>query len=83
MNDFTKQLKDNLGKKSTPLSGQEQDALWDSIATQLDVSGQEQDALWESIANQLDADDLKANHMKSRRRIAGYTSVAIIVAYLG
>ena len=83
MNDFTKQLKDNLGKKSTPLSGQEQDALWDSIATQLDVSGQEQDALWESIANQLDADDLKANHMKSRRRIAGYTSVAIIVAFLG
>ena len=59
MNDFTKQLKDNLGKKPTPLSGQEQDALWDSIATQLDVSGQEQDALWESIANQLDADDLK------------------------
>jgi hypothetical protein len=83
MNDFTKQLKDNLEKKSTPLSGQEQDALWDSIATQLDVSGQEQDALWESIANQLDADDLKANHMKTRRRIAGYTSVAIIVAYLG
>ena len=83
MNDFTKQLKDNLGKKSTPLSGPEQDALWDSIATQLDVSGQEQDALWESIANQLDADDLKANHMKSRRRIAGYTSVAIIVAFLG
>ena len=81
MNDFTKQLKDKLGKKPTPLSGQEQDALWDSIATQLDVS--EQDALWESIANQLDADDLKANHMKSRRRIAGYTSVAIIVAFLG
>ena len=83
MNDFTKQLKDKLGKKPTPLSGQEQDALWDSIATQLDVSGQEQDALWESIANQLYADDLKANHMKSRRRIAGYTSVAIIVAFLG
>ena len=51
MNDFTKQLKDKLEKKPTPLSGKEQDALWDSIATQLDVS--EQDALWESIANQL------------------------------
>jgi hypothetical protein len=81
MNDFIKQLQDNLGKKPTPLSGQEQDALWDSIATQLDVS--EQDALWDSIATQLDAADLKANHMRSRRRIAGYTSVAVIVAFFG
>ena len=83
MNDFIKQLQDNLGKKPTPLSGQEQDALWDSIATQLDVSAQEQDALWDSIAMQLDADDLKVNRMWSRRRIAGYTSVAVIVAFLG
>ena len=83
MNDFIKQLQDNLGKKPTPLSGQEQDALWGSIATQLDVSAQEQDALWESIAIQLDADDLKVNRMWSRRRIAGYTSLAVIVAFLG
>ena len=83
MNDFIKQLQDNLGKKPTPLSGQEQDALWGSIATQLDVSAQEQDALWESIAMQLDADDLKVNRMWSRRRIAGYTSLAVIVAFLG
>lgn len=83
MNDFIKQLQDNLGKKPTPISGQEQGALWGSIATQLDVSAQEQDALWESIAMQLDADDLKVNRMWSRRRIAGYTSVAVIVAFLG
>lgn len=83
MNDFIKQLQDNLGKKPTHLSGQEQDALWGSIATQLDVSAQEQDALWESIAMQLDADDLKVNRMWSRRRIAGYTSLAVIVAFLG
>ena len=83
MNDFIKQLQDNLGKKPTPLSGQEQDALWGSIAKQLDVSAQEQDALWDSIAMQLDADDLKVNRMWSRRRIAGYTSLAVIVAFLG
>ena len=83
MNDFIKQLQDNLGKKPTPLSGQEQDALWGSIATKLDISAQEQDALWDSIAMQLDADDLKVNRMWSRRRIAGYTSVAVIVAFLG
>ena len=64
MNDFEKQFQDNLGKKPRPLSGQEQDALWDSIATQLD------------------ADDLKANHMRSRRRIAGYTAVAVVFAAL-
>ena len=83
MNDFIKQLQDNLGKKPTPLSGQEQDALWGSIATKLDISAQEQDALWDSIAMQLDADDLKVNRMWSRRRIAGITSVAVIVAFLG
>ena len=83
MNDFIKQLQDNLGKKAIPLSGQEQDALWGSIATQLDVSAQEGDALWDSIAMELDADDLKVNRMWSRRRIAGYTSVAVIVAFLG
>ena len=65
MNDFEKQFQDKLGQEHNPLSGQEQDTLWNSIASELD------------------ADDLKANHMRSRRRTAGYIAAAGIVAALG
>jgi hypothetical protein len=64
MNDFDKQFQDKLGQKQSPLSGQEHDALWDSISTQLD------------------ADDIKTKHKRSRRRIAGYAVLAVIVASL-
>ena len=65
MNDFEKQFQDKLGQELKPLSGQEQDSLWDSIASELD------------------ADDLKANHLRTRRRIAGYIAAAGILAALG
>jgi len=65
MNDFEKQFQDKLGQEHNPLSGQEQDTLWNSIASELD------------------ADDLKANHMRSRRRTAVYIAAAGIVTALG
>ncbi|MDA8606280.1 hypothetical protein N9L13_04535 [Flavobacteriales bacterium] len=65
MNDFEKQFQDKLGQEHNPLSGQERDVLWDSIASQLD------------------ADDLRTNHMRLRRRIAGSIAAAGILAALG
>ncbi|MDG2208554.1 MAG: hypothetical protein P8K81_01040 [Flavobacteriales bacterium] len=65
MNDFEKQFQGKLGQEHNPLSGQEQDVLWDSIASQLD------------------ADDLRTNHMRLRRRIAGSIAAAGILAALG
>ena len=65
MNDFEKQFQDKLGQEHKPLSGQEQDVLWDSIASELDT------------------DDLKANHMRLRRRIAGSIAAAGILAAVG
>ena len=65
MNDFEKQFQDKLGQEHNSLSGQEQDVLWDSIASQLD------------------ADDLRTNHMRLRRRIAGSIAAAGILAALG
>jgi hypothetical protein len=62
MNDFEKQFQDKLGQEHNPLSNQEQDVLWDSIASQLD------------------ADDLRTNHMRLRRRIAGSIAAAGILA---
>ena len=43
MNDFEKQFQDKLGQEHSPLSGQEQDVLWDSIATQLDADASAND----------------------------------------
>ena len=37
MNDFEKQFQDKLGQEHNPLSNQEQDVLWDSIASELDA----------------------------------------------
>jgi hypothetical protein len=58
MNDFEKQFQEQLRQQHKSLSGQEQDSLWDSIASELD------------------ADDLKANHLRTRRRIAVYIAAA-------
>jgi hypothetical protein len=43
MNDLEKRVQDKLGKKPMALSGQEQDALWESIATQLDADARAND----------------------------------------
>ena len=43
MNEFEKQFQDKLGQEHSPLSGQEQDVLWDSIATQLDADASAND----------------------------------------
>lgn len=43
MNDFEKQFQDKLGQERSPLSGQEQDVLWDSIASQLDADASAND----------------------------------------
>jgi hypothetical protein len=37
MNDFEKQFQDKLGQEHSPLSNQERDVLWDSIASELDA----------------------------------------------
>lgn len=37
MNDFEKQFQDKLGQEHSPLSSQERDVLWDSIASELDA----------------------------------------------
>jgi hypothetical protein len=37
MNDFEKQFRDKLGQEHSPLSAQERDVLWDSIASELDA----------------------------------------------
>ena len=65
MNDFEKQFQEQLRQEHTPLSGQEQDSLWDSIASELD------------------ADDVKANHLRTRRRTAVYIAAVGILAALG
>lgn len=43
MNDFEKQFQDKLGQEHSPLSGQEQDVLWDSIASHLDADASAND----------------------------------------